>query len=101
MYDRRAAGGAFSASERSHLIQRGRPMSTNTAPAALSAEQMSEMLALTKHADTVELKLTVPETKSGYRSTVQALDIDALDAQLRQVFFLDTPDLALNEHGLV
>ena len=27
--------------------------------------------------------------------------MDPLDAQIRQVFFFDTPDLALNEHGVV
>jgi hypothetical protein len=27
--------------------------------------------------------------------------MDPLDAQIRQVYFFDTPDLALNTHGLV
>lgn len=72
-----------------------------TGPAPLSAEQTSELLALTREADTVELKLTVPESASGYRSTMTALDIDPLEAQLRQVFFFDTPDLLLNQHGVV
>jgi hypothetical protein len=74
---------------------------TTPGPGPLSAEALSELLALTKQADTVELKLTVPDTGSGYRSTVSALEIDPLDAQLRQVFFLDTPDLLLNQHGVV
>jgi len=74
---------------------------TNAAPAPLSDEEMSKLLALTKKADTVELKLTVPESGSGYRSTVAALEIDPLDAQMRQVFFFDTPDLLLNQHGVV
>ena len=30
-----------------------------------------------------------------------ALDMDPLDAQIRQVFFFDTPDLALNDAGVV
>ena len=34
--------------------------STKTGPAPLSAEELSKLLALTKQADTVELKLTVP-----------------------------------------
>jgi hypothetical protein len=75
--------------------------STNTGSGSLSAEEISELLALTKQADTVELKLTVPDAGSGYRSTVAALDMDPLDAQLRQVFFFDTPDLLLNQHGVV
>jgi hypothetical protein len=32
---------------------------------------------------------------------VQRLGLDALDAQIRQVFFFDTPDLELNAQGLV
>lgn len=65
----------------------------------LSADQLAQMMDLGRGADSVELKLTVPETD--HRSTVAALDMDPLDAQLRQVFFFDTPDLALNRHGLV
>ena len=75
--------------------------STKTGPAPLSAEELSKLLALTKQADTVELKLTVPDSGSGFRSTVAALEIDPLDAQLRQVFFFDTPDLLLNQNGVV
>ena len=48
-------------------------------------------MSLLKGADTVELKLTVPETDQ--RSAVQGLGMDPLDAQIRQVFFFDTPDL--------
>src|SRR6185312_17064115 len=76
-------------------------MATTTGPTPLTATQLSELLALTKQADTVELKLTVPESRSGFRSTIAALDIDPLDAQLRQVYFFDTPELVLNGHGLV
>jgi hypothetical protein len=76
-------------------------MTATTGPAPLSAEETSKLLALTKQADSVELKLTVPETRSGFRSTVAALEMDPLDAQLRQVFFFDTPDLLLNQHGVV
>jgi hypothetical protein len=56
-------------------------------------------MELARAADSVELKLTVPETD--HRSTVAALGMDPLDAQIRQVFFFDTPDLALNSHGVV
>ena len=44
-----------------------------------------------KGADSIELKLTLPE--HSYRSTTTALGVDPLDAQIRQVFFFDTPDL--------
>jgi hypothetical protein len=66
---------------------------------ALSPEQLAELLALIKGADTVELKLSVPD--GNRRSTVAALDMDPLDAQIRQVVFFDTPDLALNRSGVV
>jgi hypothetical protein len=65
----------------------------------LSGEQISQLLKLLKEVDSVELKLTVPE--SDHRSTIAALDMDPLDAQIRQVVFFDTPDLALYRDGLV
>ena len=65
----------------------------------LSDEQLAELLQLVRKADSVELKLTVSEDAP--RSAIQALRLDPLDAQIRQVFFFDTPDLALQEHGLV
>src|SRR5690606_9936767 len=49
--------------------------------------------------DAVELKLTVSD--SHHRSTGDALDLDPVQAEIRQVVFFDTPDLALNEAGLV
>ncbi|GAB3053676.1 hypothetical protein GCM10027053_12780 [Intrasporangium mesophilum] len=73
-----------------------------TAPAgrqALTDEQLVELLRLIKGSDTVELKLSVPDANQ--RSTVAALGIDPLDAQIRQVVFFDTPDLYLNKHGVV
>jgi len=65
----------------------------------LTDAQVGEVLALAKDADSVELKLTVPD--SYRRQTAAALGVDPLDAQIRQVFFFDTPDLALNNVGVV
>jgi len=65
----------------------------------LTPEQLEEMLALAKQAGSVELKLTVPDADQ--RSAITALDMDPLNAQVRQVFFFDTPDLALNKKGVV
>ena len=65
----------------------------------LSDEDVARVLALIKDSDSVELKLTIPETE--HSSTVAALGIDPLDAQIRQVFFFDTPDLTLYEQGVV
>ena len=57
------------------------------------------MLRLIKGADTVELKLTVPD--SDYASVVAALGMDVLDAEIRQIMFFDTPELAPNKQGVV
>ena len=57
------------------------------------------MLELSRKADSVELKLTVPATD--HRAAIQALELDPLEAQIRQVFFFDTPDLALEAAGMV
>jgi hypothetical protein len=65
----------------------------------LSDEQLQQVLKLMKGADSVELKLTVPDTDQ--RAAVAGLGIDPLDAQIRQVFFFDTPELALNGTGVV
>ena len=62
-------------------------------------DELEQMFTLIGGADSVELKLTVPE--SDQRSTVVALGMDPLDAELRQVYFFDTPDLALNKKGVV
>jgi hypothetical protein len=75
-------------------------MATASAAApTLSDEQFGELIALIEDADSVELKLTVPEADQ--RSTVVALGMDPLDAEIRQVFFFDTPDLLLDKHGVV
>ena len=65
----------------------------------LTDEEFQELVGLIKDSDSVELKLTVPE--SHQRSAVMALGMDPLEAQIRQVFFFDTPDLELHEQGVV
>jgi hypothetical protein len=65
----------------------------------LPAEELPRLLGLLEGADTVELKLTVPD--AGHRSAVTSLGMDPLDANLRQVFFFDTPDLLLNRSGAI
>lgn len=71
----------------------------SSAAPSLSTEELNEVLKLMLGADTVELKLTVPEEY--HRSAAMALDIDPLDAQIRQVVFFDTPDLRLSAAGVV
>jgi hypothetical protein len=72
---------------------------TTLSPPGLSDEQRAELLALTKGADSVELKLTVPVADRA-RGAAE-LGVDPLDSQIRQVYFFDTPDLTLNKQGLV
>ena len=54
---------------------------------------------LLRGSDTVELKLTVPASEQ--RAAISTLGLDALDAQIRQVIFFDTPDLSLDRAGVV
>jgi hypothetical protein len=65
----------------------------------LSDEQLTELTGLLADVDSVELKLSVPGADE--RAVVQALRLDPLEAEIRQVFFFDTPDLALNKAGVV
>jgi hypothetical protein len=74
-------------------------MPSKQAAPELSDEDLRELIALIDDADSVELKLTVPDEDR--RSTVVALDLDPLEAQIRQVYFFDTADLALNRAGIV
>jgi hypothetical protein len=66
---------------------------------ALSDEELGRLLALMNDSDSVELKATVPE--SAHSSALAALAIDPLNAQIRQIYFFDTPDLALSGGGVV
>jgi hypothetical protein len=73
-------------------------VATSATP-ALPDDEVREFMELVKGADSVELKLTVPEPHQ--RPTVAALGLDPLRAQIRQVFFFDTPKLALDAKGVV
>jgi hypothetical protein len=65
----------------------------------MTAEQIQEIEGLLTKIDSLELKLTVPDTDR--QSIVAQLGMDVLDAQIRQVVFFDTPDLQLEAAGLV
>jgi hypothetical protein len=66
---------------------------------ATTSDELQQLVALVKEVDSVELKLTIPE--AAQLTTARALGLDPLQAQIRQVFFLETPDLALDPLGLV
>ena len=65
----------------------------------ISDAQIVEIMRLLKGADTVELKVSIPT--DAHRATIQGLPLDPVEAQPRQVWFFDTPDLALNQAGIV
>jgi hypothetical protein len=78
--------------------RRGRAAAPDTAE-RLSDADAARVLELLKDADTVELKTSVPVHAQG--AAIAGLPLDPVEAQPRQVFFLDTPDLALDKVGLV
>jgi amphi-Trp domain-containing protein len=72
---------------------------TVATPPTWTDDERDRMLSILTDADSVELKLTVPD--SDRRSTVAALGLDPLAADMVQVWFFDTPDLLLNESGVI
>jgi hypothetical protein len=72
-------------------------MTTTVTSPMLNVDE--ELVGLIKACDSVELKLTIPEPAQ--LTTARALGLDPLQAEMRQVFFFETPDLALDKAGLV
>lgn len=70
-----------------------------TSTPLIPADRLAELLDLLDGADSVELKLTVDPV--AHRRTLAALGLDPLNAQLRIVNFFDTPDLRLQDAGVV
>lgn len=69
-----------------------------TALPTYEPDQLAEMLRILPGVDAVELKLTVPD--ADHRGVIQSLGIDSIDAVVRQIAFIDTPDLRLSAAGL-
>lgn len=65
----------------------------------LSDEARIEILNLGKGSNSIELKLSVPAT--GHRATIKSIGLDPVEAQPRQAFFFDTPELDLYRAGVV
>ena len=88
------------AAPKKKLTSRKAPKAAQPALAKpLSGDQMVAMFKLIKGATSVELKLSVPLTS--HRATIKSIGLDPVEAQPRQAFFFDTPDLALNKAGVV
>jgi len=71
---------------------------TSDGPAA-SSQDIGKMLELVKGSTSVELKMTVPD--ANHRAAIRGLGFDPVEAQPRQAYFFDTPDLALNQAGMI
>lgn len=67
--------------------------------ARLTPQQLSEVIKQLSGVDSVELKLTVADADRN--ATISSLDMDPLDAEIRQVIFFDTKDLTLDKAGIV
>jgi hypothetical protein len=65
----------------------------------LNEKQVEQLFGLMKHADSIELKMTIAD--SAIRSTADALGMDPIQGEIRQVVFFDTPDLTLSKAGIV
>ena len=63
-----------------------------------SPKELNELLALIGSSDSVELKVTLPA--EAHRTAIRTLGLDPMDAQIRQIFFFDTPDLQLYNNGI-
>jgi hypothetical protein len=78
---------------------RSAPIDQPALAKVLSPEDTLKVLQLGKGANSIELKLSVP--LMGHRATIKSIGLDPVEAQPRQAFFFDTPDLALNRAGVV
>ena len=65
----------------------------------LSGEDVMKIFKLGKGSNSIELKLSVPLT--GHAATIKSIGLDPVEAQPRQAFFFDTPNLDLNRAGVV
>ena len=65
----------------------------------MSGAQLVEVITLMKGSDSVELKQTI--RGSNLLDSGEALGFDAIEAEIRQIVFFDTADLALHRVGVV
>lgn len=65
----------------------------------IPTDQLPTLLKHLELADSVELKVTVPDQDT--RSVAAALGMDPIEGEIRQVVFFDTPDLTLSKAGVV
>lgn len=80
-------------------ISKSATVDTPVSAAQFSIDEVQKILALAKNSKSIEIKLSVPAT--GHRATIASIGLDPVEAQPRQVFFFDTPDMELNRAGLI
>ena len=66
--------------------------------ATVSGERLVEMIAATKSSDSVEFKQTIRGVD--VQTAGDSLGFDPIDAEIRQIVFFDTPDMALYHAGM-
>ena len=66
----------------------------------LSGEDIAQIMQLVKNSNSVELKLSVPAA-AGHSATIASIGLDPVEAEPRQAYFFDTPNLALSRAGIV
>jgi hypothetical protein len=62
-------------------------------------EEIKKLLRLIRGAKSIELKASVPMPE--HRAVVRSIGLDPVEAEVRQVYFFDTADQALNRAGLI
>ena len=65
----------------------------------LTAEDTKKLLHLVRNSKSVELKLSVPMEQ--HQSAAMSIGLDAVESQVRHVYFFDTAELALNRAGVI
>ncbi|MET0772436.1 MAG: adenylate cyclase [Candidatus Limnocylindrales bacterium] len=65
----------------------------------LTDADIARLMPLLEEASSMELKVSIP--MPAQRAAIAGLPLDPIEAQPRQVFFFDTPELTLDRAGLV
>jgi len=66
---------------------------------SLSPQDTKKLLDLVRNAKSIEIKVSVP--MAAHQRTILRMGIDPVEAQVRHVYFFDTPDQALNRAGII
>jgi hypothetical protein len=64
----------------------------------LKTKDTADVLTLPKHSTSIEMKVTIPFDN---RDILRKIGFDPVEAEARQIYFFDTPDLQLNQAGLI